>query len=539
MIGQVSWQAESGSPESDSIAMPVNIAAKTFTLDRVEMGQGTTTSHAQLVCEELEVEPARLTIEAAEADRAYDAHDKELPIQITGGSASTRTSWQPLRAAAATAREMLRHGAAAAWGVPVVECVAEAGAIHHRPSGRSARYGELVRDAAAQPVREVALKDAKAWRWIGASVDRLDARAKVDGSGVYGLDVKLPGLVTAVIVRPPVRGGRLVKLDDRATRARAGVLDVVVLDQGVAVVAIGYWEARTGADRLVATWDDGPGGAVDSTALAAAFDRLAGERGKAVRDDGDAYAATAPRAGRTVLEATYRAPYLAHATMEPQNATAWVHGGRCEVWAPTQTPAIVRFRVADAIGFDLEDVAVHTTLLGGGFGRRLFADFAIEAACLAQRIGKPVKVIWSREDDQTNDWYRPMAVSRLRGAVEGGKLTGWLHRVVTQSILASEGGDWVGALVPSGAPRALRRLVASSVPRLYGRAAAPDQLSTEGAHDLPYAIADLRVELTTAQAAVPVGSWRSVGHSHTAFATECFLDELIHAAGLDPVANSG
>ena len=342
-------------------------------------------------------------------------------------------------------------------------------------------------------------------------------------------------MVTAVIVRPPVRGATLARLDATAARARRGVIDVVTLPQGVAVVADGYWEARTGADRLDVAWHEGHAGTIDSRELVRAYEKLTLDRGaKAVRDDGDAYAATAARDGRTVVEATYRAPYLAHAPMEPQNATAWVRDGRCEVWAPNQAPGVLRFRIADAIGFDLGDVAIHTTLVGGGFGRRLFADYAVEAALLAQRIHRPVKVIWSREDDQANDWYRPMAVSRLRGAVERGAITGWLHRLVTQSVLFSEGGDFAGGLVPDGMPRAMRRMLADTAPHLFLRATIPDMTSTEGASDLPYAIPHQRVELTTTDPGIPAGSWRSVGHSHTAFVTECFLDELIHAAGLDP-----
>ena len=506
-----------------------------FMLDRVEMGQGTTTSHAALVCEELEVDPRKLVIQAAEADRSYDNPDSQLHVQVTGGSTSTRTSWQPLREAGATAREMLRQGAAATWNVPVRECVAADGAIHHARSGRAARYGELIHAAALQSVSHVALKPRKDWKWIGKSLDRLDARPKIDGSGVYGIDVTLPGMLTAVIVRPPVRGATLARLDAAAARARRGVVDVVVLPQGVAVVASGYWEARTGADRLAIAWNEGHAGTIDSRELGRAYDRLAETRGgKTVRDDGDAYAATAGGGGRTIVEATYRAPFLAHAPMEPQNATAWIHDGRCEVWAPNQAPGVLRFRVADAIGFDLADVAIHTTLVGGGFGRRLFADFAIEAAMLAQRIGRPVKVIWSREDDQENDWYRPMAVSRVRGAVERGAITGWLHRLVTQSVLFSEGGDFAGGLAPNGVPRALRRILADNAPRIFLRATLADMTSHEGASDLPYAIPNLRVELTTADSGVPAGSWRAVGHSHTAFVTESFLDELIHAAGLDP-----
>jgi CO/xanthine dehydrogenase Mo-binding subunit len=506
-----------------------------FTLDRVEMGQGTTTSHAQLVCEELEVDPARLTIEPAVADRAFDNPDSQLQIQATGGSTSTRTSWQPLREAGAIAREMLRQGAAAKWRVPLAECVAQAGAIHHLATGRIARYGELVSEASEQVVTKITLKHASDWTWVGKSLDRLDMRPKVDGTGIYGLDVALPGMLTAVIVRPPVRGATLARLDATRTRARRGVVDVITLPQGIAVVANGYWEARTAADLLQADWNEGQAGTLESAQLVRSYESMTETAGETVvRDTGDAYAATAGRAGRTIVEAMYHAPYLAHATMEPQNATAWITGGRCEVWAPTQAPGVVRFRVAEAIGFDQTDVAVHTTLLGGGFGRRLFADYAVEAACLAQRLAVPVKIVWSREDDQANDWYRPMAASRMRGAVTPGAITGWLHRLVTQSVLFSEGGDFVAARLPTAVPRALRRVVADSLPRVFLRATMPDQTSSEGASDLPYAIPNLRVELTTTDPGVPAGFWRGVGHSHTAFVTESFLDELIHAAGLDP-----
>lgn len=501
-----------------------------FTLDRVEMGQGTMTSHAALVCEELEVDPKTIQIRHAEASRSYDNTDQEVRIQITGGSTSTASSWRPLREAGAVAREMLRRGAAAIWAVPVAECVAADGTIQHPKSNRVATYGELVRAAAAQDVPSVRLKDPKHFRWIGKSLDRLDARPKVDGTGVYGIDVKLPGMLTAVIVRPPVRGGTVAKLDDRAARARRGVVDVVQIEEGVAVVADGYWEARTGAELLQIEWHEGHGGKIDSDALYRSFEQLTETKGrKTARDDGDAYAAT-----KQGLEAIYKVPYLAHATMEPQNATAWIRDGRCEVWAPTQSAGISQWRVAEAIGFDLADVAIHTTMIGGGFGRRGLVDYAVEAARLAQRTQRPIKVIWSREDDQANDWYRPMAVSRLKGAVGGGTITGWLHRLVSQSIIASEGGDFVGAIVPNPTPRAIRRLVANGPPRMFARGTVVDGTSTEGAADLPYAIRNLRMEYTPVETGVPVGFWRSVGHSHTAFVTECFFDELAHAAGKDP-----
>jgi isoquinoline 1-oxidoreductase subunit beta len=503
-----------------------------FALDRVEMGQGTMTSHAALVCEELEVAPAKLTIEHAEASRSYDNPDKQIRIQITGGSTSTRTSWQPLREAGAVAREMLRAGAAAMWAVPIGECLARDGAVVHGKTGRRATYGQLVAHAAAQDVpKRVKLKPPSEWKLVGKSLDRLDARPKVDGSGVYGIDVKLPQLLTAVIVRAPVRGGRVAAFDDRKTRARRGVVDVVHVEEGVAVIAEGYWEARTGAELLDVTWDEGHGGSIDSRALFASYERLAERKGrKTARDDGDAYRATKDGA----IEAVYRLPYLAHATMEPQNATAWIRGGRCEVWAPTQTPGIARWRVAEAIGFDIADVAIHTTMIGGGFGRRGLVDYAVEAARLAQRTKRPIKVVWSREDDQENDWYRPMGVSRLRGSASGGTITGWVHRIVAQSIVADEGGDFVGAIVPNATPRALRRVISTGSPRMFARGTITDMTSVEGAAELPYAIPNLRVEYTPVETGIPVGFWRSVGHSLNAFVTECFFDELAHAAGQDP-----
>jgi CO/xanthine dehydrogenase Mo-binding subunit len=500
-----------------------------FTLDRVEMGQGTMTSHAQLVAEELEVDPRLLKIEPAEASRAYDNPDKEIRIQITGGSTSTKASWTPLREAGAVAREMLRAGAAARWRVPVRECVANAGGIEHAKTGKRATYGELVAAAAAQDVPAVKLKDPKAFRLIGKSIDRLDARPKVDGSGIYGIDMRLPGMVTAVLLRPPVRGARLVAFDAKPARERRGFIDAVKVGDAVAVAAVGYWEARTAAEHVRVTWDEGHGATIDTDALERSYEQLLRRRGtKVARDDGDA------EDREPTVEATYHVPYLAHAPMEPQNATAWIHDGRCEVWAPTQSAGISRWRVADAIGFDLGDVAIHTTMIGGGFGRRGLVDYAVEAAMTAQRLRRPVKVVWSREDDQENDWYRPLAVSRLRGTVAAGAIEAWHHRIVSQSIINEEGGDFIGAIVPNSSPRMVRRWSAATTPRQFVRGALVDETSVEGAVDLPYAIPHLRVEYTPVETGIPVGFWRSVGHSQNAFVTECFFDELCHAAKADP-----
>ena len=496
-----------------------------FTLDRVEKGQGTMTSHAVLVCEELEVDPRTIQIEHAEAKRVYVNPDRQIRVQITGGSTSTKSSWQPLREAGAVAREMLRRAAAETWKVPLSECVASDGMI--RAGTRVAKYGELVAAAARQDVPSVKLKEPSQWKLIGKSFDRLDARPKVDGTGIYGIDVRLPGMLTAVVVRPPVFGATVKSFDASHVKAK-----VVHIPEGVAVVAEGYWEARTAADQLHVEWNEGHGGTLETDALFASFEKLAHRKGtRTVRDVGG-------DAKGTALEAVYKLPYLAHATMEPMNATAWVKNGRCEVWAPNQTPGIAQFRVAEAIGFDMDDVAIHTTMIGGGFGRRGLVDYCVEAARIAQKIAAPVKVIWSREDDQTHDFYRPMAVSHMRGVVDAAQaqpIRGWRHRLVSQSIVANEAGDFLGAMVPKFLPRAIRRQVSNGPPRMMARGTLEDETSTEGAADLPYAIPNLRVEYTPVETGVPVGFWRSVGHSHNAFVTESFLDELAHAANKDPL----
>lgn len=503
-----------------------------FTLDRVEMGQGTMTSHTVLIAEELDVDPTAIEVVFAEASRDYD--NPEMRLQITGSSTSLRTSWEPLRRAGATAREMLRRAAAERWVVELDGCEARDGAVHHVASNRSARYGELAGAAALQDVPEIDLKEPERFRWIGTSLRRLDAPAKTDGSAIYGIDVRIPGMLSAVVVRCPVRGGTVQRFDRDSAKRLPGVVDVFAIDEGVAIVARTYWEARRAADAADVSWNEGRFAAADSAAMSRAYRALAAQRGAKVRDDGNAYRALR-RASRTV-EATYEVPYLAHTPMEPMNATARVAAGRCEIWAPTQSPAIARLRAAEALGLDERDVTVHTTLLGGGFGRRIAQDYVVEAVKIAHRTGEAVKVVWSREDDLAGDFYRPMAVSSMRGSLDRtGRVTGWLHRIVTQSIISHTANDFVGAVAPAATPRSLRRWMSRASSRSFARGMPIDTTSTDGAADLPYAIPHLRVESIVAETGVPVGFWRSVGHSHNAFATESFLDELAAAAGRDPL----
>lgn len=504
-----------------------------FFLDRVEMGQGTMTSHTMMVAEELNVEPATIRVEMAPAGRAYD--NPALGFHITGGSTSVVGSWVPLRTAAAAAREMLRTAAAKLWKVALAECAAEDGVIVHRPSGRRTPYGELTRIAALVPVPDdPPLKPADRFRFIGKSVDRLDARMKVDGTGVFGMDVRVPGMLQAVVIRCPVRGGTARRFLAEKALGEKGVQQVFEVPSGVAVVADSYWQARTAAALVEVDWDEGPLVALDDDGLRAALEARARAPGKTVRDDGDADRALA-RAGRTI-EAVYEVPYLAHATMEPMSCTAHVTRDRCEIWAPTQGPGLAREVAARITGLPRRDVVVHTTLLGGGFGRRLAQDYVAEAVHVSRHLGKPVQVIWSREDDMQNDFYRPRTFNVLRAALgDDGQPVAWFHRVAGQSILAHAGRDWLPAMAPDWMPTVLKGFVGNAGARLFENNTISDPTSVEGALEVPYALRNVRVEYAEHEPGVPVGFWRSVGHSENAFVVESFIDELAHAAGTDPV----
>ncbi len=501
----------------------------TFILSSVEMGQGAATSHAQLIAEELGIDPTKMVVEFAPADRAYD--NPRMGIQATGGSMSTPANWEPYRMAGATAREMLLKAAARRWEVQPSECVAEDGAIHHKPTQRSMRFGQLADEAARLSVPDVTLK-TRDFRVIGQSVPRIDSGPKVDGSAIFGIDVKVPEARVAVVVRCPVPGGQVKSFDAAAAKAMPGVEHVVQISSGVAVVAKTYWHARKAAAQVKAEWDEGPLANFSTTALLETHRKLAREGdGKRVRSTGDADSALKQAA--RVLEAEYTAPFLAHATMEPQNATAHVTSSKCEVWSPTQAPGMLHEQVKRLLGYSGDDVIVHQTWLGGGFGRRLSQDFVIEAVEVSRAIGKPVKVVWSREDDMRHSPYRPAATHRVQGALDAqGRLVAWKHTVVTQSILGEVGDAWVRATL-AGAPGFVKSMASGLA---VGILSSSDETSIEGANSLPYRIPHIAVDLIRHEPGVPVTFWRSVGHSHSAFATESFVDEAAHAAGQDPVA---
>jgi isoquinoline 1-oxidoreductase beta subunit len=468
-----------------------------------DMGQGVRTALPMMLADELEADWSRVRVVQADAHPRYGEMG-------TGGSSSVATLWEPLRTAGAQAREMLVAAGAQRWGVPAEECRARSGAVEHPATGRRFSFGDLVNRAALLPVPEQPrLKDPSEFRLIGTDVPGVDTRDKVMGTAQYGLDVVVPGMRYAVIARCPVFGGTMQGHDPARALAVPGVLEVREVPSGAAVIATSTWAAMQGRKALACRWDEGPAAGLDSNRISRQLHARAAMAGALARNDGDAPGAIA--AAARALEATYEAPLLAHATMEPMNCVADVRPDRCEIWAPHQAPDWARSEVAGALGLPPEQVTVHTTLLGGGFGRRFLPEELIEAAQVSRLAGAPVKLVFTREDDMQRDWYRPMSVHRMAGGVNAqGRVTGWLHRVVAPSI---SGQRWPGSVKN-----------------------ALDLDAVDGAADLRYDIPNLRVEYGMVTTPVPVSWWRSVYASQTCFANECFLDELALAAGRDPLA---
>lgn len=532
-------------------------------MPRSEMGQGTHTALAMLAAEELDVPLGRVRLVDAGPDSLYgNVHTlvqsvpffhpsetepesatwaarsgqwvvakvaRELGLNLTGGSSSVADAWEPLRLAAATARAQLLGAASLAWKQPIDELAVEAGVVSH-PSGPRAHWGELAAAAARTPPGRVEPKARERWRLIGTPAPRIDGRAKSDGSALFGADVRPPGLLFAAVRHPPARGGSVGPLDVAPALARPGVLRVVRLGAyagstpAVAVVGRTTWHARQGADALAVGWLPPPGEPISTDRIAATLEATAADAaarggGFAFHTRGDVDRALHDAPPARVITRRYRAPHLAHQTMEPQNCTAQVHGdGTVEIWVPTQVPGLARRLAAEIAGVAENDVVVHVTSLGGGFGRRLEVDVVGQAVRVALETGgRPVQVQWSREDDTRHDFYRPAAAAVLRAAVDAEGLP------VALSVASA--GD---AIVPRWMERA--------VPRLAGPVDTPDKTASEGLFDQPYAIRHQRMAHVATRSGVPIGYWRSVGHSHNAFFHERFVDELAHAAGRDPVA---
>lgn len=483
----------------------------TVIVNHSEMGQGIYTSLAMLLNEELEADWSKIKVEAAPVDAAYN--HTVFGIQMTGGSTTTPSEWERFRKMGAMARLMLLDAAAQQWGVPASECRVEEGVVIHAASGRKATYGSLVTAAAQlKPPANIPLKDPKQFTLVGKPTRRLDTPSKINGTAQFGLDVRLPGMLFALVARPPVFGGKMVSFDAAEALKIKGVRAVEQIPSGVAVVADRFWSAKLAREKLKISWNDGENTSLSTSKMLEDFSKQSASSGIIAKKAGDPAAALA--AAAKTITAEYDVPYLAHAMMEPLNCVVDLRADSCEIWTGTQFETVDRANAAQVAGLPPEKVQIHTTLLGGGFGRRAnpVSDFVVEAMHVAKIAKAPVKVVWTREDDLAGGWYRPMWHDRfVAGLDAAGNPVAWTHTIVGQSIT-------------EGTPFAPYTISKEGV----------DSTSVEGAADILYGIPNLQVDLHSPKIGVPVQWWRSVGHSHTGFSVESFFDEVAHAGGKDP-----
>jgi len=481
-----------------------------LTMPYVEMGQGTYTSIPMLIAEELEVDLTQVRLEHAPPNEKLYGNPLLGGVQGTGGSTAIRAVWKPMRQAGAIARTMLVAAAAKRWNVDPASCHAQNGEVLHAPTGRSAKYGDLAADAARMTVPEtVALKQPKDFRLIGTPAKRLDTPAKVNGTTVFGIDVRPPGVTIATLAQSPVFGGRVKSVDDAAAKAVKGVRQIVRLDDAVAVVADHMGAARKGLAALAIEWNDGPHATLGTDNILRELEKATLNSGAVAQNTGDIDKAMASAV--TKVEANYQVPFLAHAAMEPMNCTVHVRKDGCEVWVGNQVIARAQAAAAKTAGLPLDKVVVHNHLIGGGFGRRLEIDGVIRAVQIGQHVDSPVKVVWTREEDIQHDMYRPYFFDRISaGLDEKGMPVAWNHRFAGSSILAR----WL--------------------PPAFNNGLDPD--TTDGAINLTYALPNMHVEyLRVEPPGIPTAFWRSVGPSHNVFVVESFMDELAAAAKQDPV----
>ena len=479
----------------------------TLICHRSEMGQGVYTSMPMLVAEELEVPLSSVKIEMAPSAPVYI--NAMLGGQITGGSTSVRDAWTKLREAGASARTVLVAAAADTWSVPASECTAANGMVTHK-SGKKMAYGALVAKAATMKMPEkVALKDPKDWKIIGKNRARIDTPAKVYGKAQFGIDVKKPGMLIASLAQAPVIGGKVVKLNDARAKAIKGVEGVVQIGDGVAVLARDFYTAKKGRDALEIEWDNGPAAGLDMEAIELGLRTASVNTGAVMRKNGSGIDNMAAAVSK--VEAEYELPFLAHATLEPVNCTAEIINGECHITGPIQFQQGAQYGVAAGIGMPPEKVFIHTTFLGGGYGRKLELDFQIQAAQIAKAVGKPVKLIWSREDDMTHDYYRPLSLHQMAAGLDAaGNVTTFHSKMTSPSVTA----------------RAFPPVVQNG----------KDPFMAEGSENLTYKIANVQIENVIHDTGIRVGYWRSVSNALNAFAVESFIDEIALATKKDPVA---
>lgn len=484
----------------------------TLTMPYVEMGQGTYTSIPMLIAEELEVDLPTVRLEHAPANDKLYANPL-LGLQATGNSNAIRGAFEPLQRAGATARVLLVQAAAQRWKVDPASCHAEHGEVTHVPTGRRAKYGALVADAAKLPVPEkVPLKSVDDFKLIGTPAKRLDTPSKVNGTAKFGIDTRLPGMKVATLAQAPVFGGRLRSVDDSKAMAVHGVRKVVRLDDCVAVVADHMGAAKKGLAALAIKWDDGPNANLSTADIVAAMKKASAGQAAVARSEGDN--AKAMTGAATRLEAVYELPFLIHAAMEPMNCTVHVRPDSCEVWVGTQVMTRTQAAAAAVTGLPLEKVTVHNHLLGGGFGRRLEVDGVTRAVQIAKQVNGAVKVVWTREEDVQHDMYRPYFYDRVAAGLDAqGRPVAWSHRITGSSIVKR----WAPPLFKDGL----------------------DPETVDGAVQPPYALPNILVEYVNHEPPVPTAFWRGVGPAHNIFVVESFIDEMAAAAKQDPVAYRG
>jgi isoquinoline 1-oxidoreductase beta subunit len=510
-----------------------------FVLDRVEMGQGTYTSMTTLLAEELEVDPEKVNVTFAGVDSVY--RNTIYGIQITGGSTSVASSWQILREAGAVTRIMLIKAAASTWGISEADCSAENGivinnAVGHKQNGQKITFGQLASIAATYSVpSDIPLKDKADFKVIGKYNKRLDALKKATGTADYGIDTELPGMKYAVFTRAGRWDSQIKSFDASQIKKMPGIEQVFAVNKphaiGVAIVAKSYWQARKAQKALTVEWHESELTHIDDASIFAQYKKdLAAGSGNNVRSEGDI--ASALENATQTITAEYEMPFLAHATLEPQNCTAWAKPDGLEVWAPTQSPDMAQVAAAKATDYALADIKIHTTFIGGGFGRRINQDFIAEAAAISEISQQPIKLIWSREEDTQRDWYRPSSYHKLSASInKAGEISGWNHQMAGSGVFDYFVGNAAVAQYPF-MPKFMFGMLESVGKMGEGIMTPADGSIFEGAEAIPYDFANINVDYKKSDSGILVGNWRSVGYSHNGFIVESFIEKLAQSPAI-------
>lgn len=503
----------------------------TIIVNHTELGQGITTALPMIVAEELEADWEKIRAEIAPVAKVYK--NPKFNTQMTASSTSVRTSWEILRMAGATAREMLKKAAAQTWAVPVSECRAEKSHIIHNSSGKILRYGDLTENAANLPIpEEVPLKDPGSFKIIGKRVPRLDTAIKLEGSAVFGLDVRVPGMLVATVIHAPIIAARPQSVNSLRATTLPGVRRVLIIESGIAIVADTFWQAQNGAEALEIEWDESKAVSISSPEIQKRLAGLAETEGKTMYKVGNPVEIL--EKSTHSIQAVYELPYQAHATPEPMNCTAHVREDGCDIWVPTQHQDASQEIVSKITGLDYEAIRVHTTFTGGGFGRRVYVDYVADAVRISKAMKRPIKMIWTREEDTRNDYYRPTSYNVLKAAMDSDGLpTAWEHRIVGADPFAHALPKLLPSMLPYGTPRLFRDLITSLAQYVLPRVI-PGKKAIDGAAPLPYDIKHVRVNFINDDPGIPLGFWRSVAHSSNAFVVESFIDEIAGAKDLDP-----